>query len=285
MAHTGNTEVDSSFAPAPGSWRDEPTEVIGLSHWYLLPVGLSLATVAMSAGISGSSFWLPLFLLVLSLPPRMAFWLALATMIFGAGSGVLANWRAGTIDGALAGRLLVVAAPAAAIGGILSGMLPARPLLLLFAAIAATNGLRALVVPDTAASGEHGSTRMLGLSALAGGSLQGLVATGCGAVVLPSLLRTRAQPPATLVGTTVLVVFACAVVATLARLDGLMIAALEQHATEVGSMLLFAAPGVFLGGQLGPLVARRLPRATLRRYFGVVLLAVAVVVALRAFEA
>lgn len=256
--------------------------MIGVEHWYLLPVGLGLATVAMSAGVSGSSFWLPLFLVGLSLPPRMAFWLALATMVFGSGSGVLANWRAGTLDARLAGRLLLLAAPAAAIGAVLSGSLPPRPLLLLFAAIAAANGAKALLDGSAPAPEEHGPLRPLRVAAALGGLLQGLVATGCGAVVMPALLRGRAQPAATLVGTTVLVVFGCALTATVARLDASMLAALEGHGQDALSMLAFAGPGAFLGGQLGPRVARRLPRTILRRYFGVVLLAVAVLVMLRA---
>ncbi len=257
--------------------------VIPLDHWYLLPVGVGLAGVATSAGISGSNFWLPLFLLGLSLPPRLAFWMALATMVFGAGSGVVRNLRAGTIDGALARRLLLFAVPATAVGAWLSTRLDPRPLLLLFAGIATLAAVALLRTPKSDATTEDESRGPVSIAAGFGGLLQGVVATGCGTLVLPALLRRSRAHHASLVGTTVLVVFVCALVAAAARLNGEMVTALGEHRDALLGMLSFAAPGVILGGQLGPRVAQRLPRVVLRRYVAGLLLLVAAFVAVRAF--
>lgn len=261
--------------------------MIDPTYWYLLPVGLGVASVAMAVGISGSNFWLPLFLVALSLPPRIAFWMALATMTFGSGSGVVRNLRARTIDVRLAGRLLLLAGPAAAVGSLVSVHVPTAPLLVLFALIAALSGIRALLpkAPTDSASESSRPERMgpLWIASGIGGLLQGLVATGCGTVLLPALLEHRRAPAPRLVGTSVLVVFVSAVTAGVARLDASMIAALQTRLHEVLGMLAFALPGVVLGGQLGPRVAQRLPRETLRRCFGVLLLLVAVLVIVRAF--
>ena len=50
-----------------------------------------IATLAMSAGISGANFWIPVYLICVKLDPLITFWLALITMIFGFGSGVVDN--------------------------------------------------------------------------------------------------------------------------------------------------------------------------------------------------
>lgn len=252
-----------------------------LEFWYLLPLGLAIATVAVSAGISGSNFWLPLFLLLLALPPRLAFWLALTTMVFGSSSGVIRNLRAGTIDGRLAGRLLLVAIPAALVGSIAASFVDDRPLLLGFAAIAGAGGVRVLSSSDEPPACEAVSLGRIRLAAAAGGLLQGLVVTGCGAVLVPTMMRRHRAPPEVLVGTSVLVVFACALTASLSRLDAQMLAAIETHRHEMLQVLPLAIPGVIVGGQIGPRIAQRLRLATLKRYFGVLLLLVsALVVAL-----
>jgi uncharacterized protein len=60
----------------------------------------------------------------------------------------------------------------------------------------------------------------------------------------------------------------------LVRLGEPFLAALsEQRGTLLGAMV-FAGPGVLLGGQLGPMMARRLNVQTLRWYVALVLLLV-----------
>ena len=67
-------------------------------HWYLLPVGFGIAVLAMSSGISAGNFWVPVYLLWARFEPPVAFWMALATMLCGYGSGVVRNLRQGTIE-------------------------------------------------------------------------------------------------------------------------------------------------------------------------------------------
>jgi len=40
---------------------------IDLTYWYLFPVGLVIATLAMSAGISGANFWIPVHIICVKL--------------------------------------------------------------------------------------------------------------------------------------------------------------------------------------------------------------------------
>jgi hypothetical protein len=65
------------------------------------------------------------------------------------------------------------------------------------------------------------------------------------------------------------------------RLNGPFLAALgEQRMTLLGA-LLFAGPGVVLGGQLGPMMARRLNVRALRWYVAIILLLVGLLMLVR----
>ena len=57
-------------------------------YWHLLPVGLSIAVLAMSSGISAGNFW-PVYLLWSRFEPPVAFWMTLSTMLCGYGSGMV----------------------------------------------------------------------------------------------------------------------------------------------------------------------------------------------------
>ena len=56
-----------------------------LEFWFLFPLGVLIGTAGMSSGVSGSNFWIPVYLLWFALEPRTAFWIALLTMLFGFG--------------------------------------------------------------------------------------------------------------------------------------------------------------------------------------------------------
>jgi uncharacterized protein len=100
-----------------------------------------------------------------------------------------------------------------------------------------------------------------GATALLGGILLGLITVGLGELLLPRLLTTRKSlSPAEIVGSTALLIFVTSLAAVLVRLNGPFLAELsEQQGTLLGVMV-FAGPGVLLGGQLGPMMARRLNR-------------------------
>ncbi len=44
----------------------------GFENWYLFPVSILIATIAMASGIGGAVFFSPLFIFVLKLEPSVA---------------------------------------------------------------------------------------------------------------------------------------------------------------------------------------------------------------------
>jgi uncharacterized protein len=103
----------------------------------------------------------------------------------------------------------------------------------------------------------------------------GLITVGLGELMLLRMLADRQLSRlGDAVGAAVLIICVTSLAAALARLNGPFMAALvEQHTTPLRAMA-FATPGVILGGQLGPMLARRFDARTLQLYVAVLLLLV-----------
>lgn len=106
---------------------------LSFEFWYLFPIAIVIATIAMSSGIGGAVFFSPLFMLVLKLEPKIAVGAALITELFGFSSGLLAYYKAKLIDFKLAKNLLVFSVPAAVIGAYYADAVPPIILKTIFA--------------------------------------------------------------------------------------------------------------------------------------------------------
>lgn len=253
---------------------------LALDNWFLFPVGVAVAAVATSSGLAGSNFWIPIYLRWMALEPRLVFWMSLATMVFGFGSAVARNLAAGTIDWALVRRYGAVAAPASALAAVVAARAPQRLLLVVFAVFAFVYGL-ALIAGSLARGASPARTLPWLAAALAGGASQGLIATGAGTFTMPSMLAEVRGHHARAVGASVLLVFGCSLIAVAFRMDSVLAAAVWENRETLAGMLLFAVPGVLIGGQLGPRLARRVPASMSRPYLGGLLVLVAALVATR----
>ncbi len=61
---------------------------MSIQYWYMFPVSIVIATIAMASGIGGATFFSPLFMLALGLPPDVAIGTGLITEVFGFASGI-----------------------------------------------------------------------------------------------------------------------------------------------------------------------------------------------------
>ena len=69
-----------------------------LGYWFMLPAAALIATVAMASGIGGATFFAPLLIIGLQLPPEVAIGTGLITEVFGFASGLYAYTRKRLID-------------------------------------------------------------------------------------------------------------------------------------------------------------------------------------------
>ena len=105
---------------------------MSLEFWYMLPIGIVIATIAMGSGVGGATFFSPLFILGLGLSPELAVGSGLIVEVFGFGSGVYAYVRRQLIDYRVGSMLLSATVPAAIIGVLVAHYADADILKLIF---------------------------------------------------------------------------------------------------------------------------------------------------------
>jgi len=93
--------------------------------WFMLPIAIMIATIAMASGVEGAIFFTPLFILALGLQAEIAIGTGLITEVFGFASGLFAYNRKRLIDYKLGLSLLVVTVPMALFGTWAAGYVPA----------------------------------------------------------------------------------------------------------------------------------------------------------------
>ena len=256
------------------------------TYWYLFPVAVIIAILAISAGISGSNFWIPVYFIWLGMDTKVGFWLALLTMIFGFGSGVIKNLKQQTINWYIVKRYLKITIPAAILGTLLVPFAPSQVLIIIFASFVLIFGLSTIYrfyVQDEELVESHEKI-YFGRAVLAG-FLKGLIATGLGKLILLGIFgHKKIRSPAEAVGSTVVVIFIVNIVAVLFRLNPSFISDLAANTNTIINVIIWVAPGVFIGGQIGPSIAQRLPLRYMKAYVGGLLIFVSILMFIRAFS-
>ncbi len=274
--------------------------MMSLEYWYLLPVSVCIATVAMSSGIGGAVFFSPLFLLVLRLEPSVAIGTALLTELFGFGSGLVAYVRSGRIDYRLAVSLLTFSIPGAIVGVLFADFVPDMVLKAIFA-----TGLLFLGYQIFAAAqhGDHGGedtatrgaekperrivdregnvfeysvrNRTLGrVFAAVGGMFVGMISVGLAELEEYELVVRCRVPSQVAIATSIFMVVCTVLVAVIGHGYTFVSSAEPADLQQVASIALFAVPGVIIGGQLGPRVASRINPELMKLAVGVLFMGV-----------
>jgi len=276
---------------------------MSLEYWFMFPVAILVATIAMASGVEGATFFSPLFILALRLPPEVAIGTALLTEVFGFASGLFAYIRKRLIDYRLGLALLLVTIPLAILGTVASGMIPAVYLQVILGVglfVVALSFLRQpkhedVVNLDATIRKDYGGLQaetslvttegeeirytvcnrtegrlLSGIGAL----FMGMVSTGLGEMNGYFLLQRCRVPSKVSVATSVFVVAITALIASAGHF--------VRFATSGGGVLLtvlsiciFTVPGVIIGGQLGSRVASRIPQRGLAVGLAVLFIGVA----------
>ena len=258
---------------------------MSLEFWYMLPIGIVIATIAMASGVGGATFFSPLFILGLGLPADLAVGSGLVVEVFGFGSGVYAYVRRKLIDYRVGGMLLSATVPAAVAGVVVAHYVSADLLKVVLGMGLFAVAISFLRAPDeeteaqldtlahesadtaetclVTAEGEEicytvcNTTEGRLISGI-GGLFVGMVSSGLGELNGYFLLQRCRVPSSVSVATSVFVVAITALVASAGHVYGVAQGGLPGL-TTMGNLLLFTVPGVVLGAQLGPEVAKRVP--------------------------
>ncbi len=272
-------------------------------YWFMFPVSIQVAAIAMAAGIAGTSLFSPIIILGLGLPPDIAIATGLITEVFGFASGFIAYYRKRLIDIPFGLTLIVVTVPLAIIGVVVGSLLVATVLKIILGMgliAVASSFLRAPEPKDVVRmdknideeyGGEKGETCLTTADGVeicytvcnkndgriiagVGAFFEGMTSTGLGELNGYFLMRRCRVPSSVAVATSVFVV----AVTALAAATGQVVKFAQIGGEGLGlvlSLVIFTVPGVIVGGQLGASVSASIPQPVLERALGVLFLIIA----------
>ncbi|NBB72681.1 MAG: TSUP family transporter [Bacteroidetes bacterium] len=266
-----------------------------LEFWYMLPTAIAIATVAMASGVGGATFFAPLFILGLGLSPELAIGAGLVIEVFGFSSGLYAYIRRKLIDYRLGGALLVATVPAAIVGTFAAHYIAADLLKTVLGMGLFAVAVSFLRAPDeelhaqmdtlaneppdaaesclVAADGEQICYTVCNktegrLIAGVGGLFVGMVSSGLGELNGYFLLQRCRVPSSVSVATSVFVVAITALVASAGHVAQFAQGGMADL-TRLLNLLAFTVPGVIIGAQLGPMLAKRVSDRAMEIFLGI----------------
>lgn len=235
-----------------------------IGEWAALPAGFVIATLATLVGFGGGILWMPFLILVAGLEPAQAVVTSLVIQVGGMGSGSVTVIRAKKADLRLSLYLSACAFLGVPIGVWLTRLVSADSIVFLLGVMSLA---LALVFVYTQDDFDNSLVTKVSLRQTAPylwlatlfSILTGLLSMGVGDFLVP-ILRNRLKLKMESAMAACLIVMAMN--AALAAILHLIIG--EKFATGV---VLWAIPGVLIGGQVGPRLASRIPDRSLKEVF------------------
>lgn len=251
-----------------------------LTYWYLFPIGIIISLLSMSAGISGANFWIPVYLFFIKVNPKIVFWLALLTMLFGFGSGAVRNIQQGTVNWYLVKQYLIPTVPAAVLGSLLTSYVNEKILIFIFGFFILAYGTYLFIISITTSQKPQVKHRRIfweiGFTA---GFLKGLIATGLGKLIVPGMWdHEKIEHPSHVIGSAVVIIFIVDIVAAVTRMNPVFVSGLIENRTIIMSVLIFVLPSVVIGGQIGPRIIRDADVKHLKIFISMALIFVSILI-------
>jgi uncharacterized protein len=279
---------------------------MSFEYWFMFPIAMLIATIAMASGVEGATFFTPLFILVLKLPPEIAISTGLITETFGFSSGLFAYIRKGLIDFQLGKRLLIFSIPLALIGTWLGQLIPPEALKAMLGVglfVIADSFLRTPESqediqlldedikthqnnpPTTLITSRDGQTFTYTVTNYIEGQLLvsigalflGMVSTGLGELNGFFLIQRCKVPSQVAVATSVFIVAITALTASIGHVFPLLNTENKELITIL-NIVIFTAPGVLIGGQFGSIVATKLSPKLLERSMGILFIITGIII-------
>lgn len=232
--------------------------------WLALPAGICISTIVMLVGFGGGMLWMPFLLIVLNLQPASALSTSLLIQTFGTASGSLAYMMQRKTDNRLAALLLCIAAPGVALGAFLAHTVTLRHTELIIGLIAL--GTAFIFVSSNQRYTDEGRERVeLGKickhSWIAGvmAIVSGMLSINIGEWLVPIMRKKMFLKMSNSIATCILMTCGISLIGVIAHL-------LMGGRPDL-SVSAWAVPGVFAGGQIGPILGRRIDERFLKEMF------------------
>ncbi len=260
-----------------------------LVYWFMFPIAIIVASIAMTLGIGGALFFSPIFIILFpivgvpTLSPADAFGAALLTEVFGFASGLFGYSRKKLIDFKTGMTILAISIPAGIVGVVAKRVIEDFDLnevlsllfglglwiLTIYIIINKRKEKHGSPVPKSSdpsrviLDSENNKYEYKVCNARQGRVLNGIggfaagfISFGIGESAITTLRVRCGLPMKIAAGTSVFIVTVTVLIATLA--DTVLVG-IESVPWE---LVIFTIPGVLIGGQIGPRIATRVSSET-----------------------
>lgn len=258
-------------------WGDE--EMIPV--WLAFPTGICIATIVTMVGFGGGILWMPFLLMALKIEPANALLTSLLIQIAGTASGSCAFVRNKKADVRLALLLLAVGLPGLTLGAYIGHRLALSHIGLIIGLTCLTTAL--LFVSSNHKYGDDGNERVELRTAMKHSWTAGVMAIMCGMLTInigewlvPVMQKKMRLKMSNSVATCVMLTCGMSILGAAAH--SLM------RSTPNFSAMLWAVPGVLIGGQIGPLLVTKIDDRQLKEIFVFVLTLIGVHLVYRSYS-
>jgi len=231
---------------------------------WCLPIGVVIASIAMSIGIGGGILWMPVLILIFGVSPQQAVATSLFIQAIGLGSGTVGYSRGGLIRWRLVLIFTAVSIPTVVLGSLMAVKLPTESIELTLGIMSLALALLFVVRrDDIIISAERAFNRsavnkILPVAAVFG-VICGFLSIGIGEWIIPSLRKRLKLSMSQSVATVVPLMFFLVIVGTFTH--GIL------TKNILWNYALYSAVGVMIGGQIGSRVAPRINDRALKEAF------------------
>jgi uncharacterized membrane protein YfcA len=270
-------------------------------YWFMFPVSIAVATSAMLSGIGGAALFAPIFLIIFPLlgpeyvlpSTAAAIGTALLTEVFGFSSGFIGYFRLRLIHFRSAIPFLLVSMPVSIVGALMLASLQEHELLLkgayaflmlILAPIIFLHHSPQQMLAEsedvfagsdrescsvTSASGQKYTFKKPrqgffgALMTGTGSFLTGLLGVGIGETIMPQLVKRNHMPVAVAAATSVLIVIVTIACASFTQISALVAAG--GVSAVPWNLVCYTAPGVLIGGQIGPFLQGKVSQRLLEK--------------------
>jgi uncharacterized protein len=235
-----------------------------LPTWSAFPAGICIATIVMTVGFGGGILWMPFLLIGLKLDPGTAILTSLLIQTAGTASGSAAYVRQKKTDNRLALLLLLIAVPGVTLGATIAHHLALVHIEFIIGVVSLTTAL--LFVSSNQRYNEEGRARVDLRSAAhhswiaaVAAVASGMLTINIGEWLVPVMRKKMQLRMSNAIATCILVTFGISLIGAVIHLG--------MSSRPNLSTLLWAMPGVMIGGQLGSRLVTRIDERLLKEIF------------------
>jgi uncharacterized protein len=265
--------------------------MISFEYWFMFPIAIVIATIAMSTLVGGATFFSPLFILFLGLEPRVAIACALMTQFFGFSTGLIRYIKQKCIDYNTGFFLLIITIPYALIGAYLTSVLNPYIIRIFLGIILIIIGNKLLIQNRISILNkgkeivsiyfekkrkgkcidfEKENVKGMIFSTGLGSLFLGMTSAGLGELLGFNWIKKQSTNLKTIVSTTVFIIAITTFFTSISHfynlfttnMDGLLLAK---------DILIFTVPGVIIGAIIGTFLINKINQSMLQKVIAVVL--------------